>query len=159
MSPEIMISVLARLNALLEGKYHEHKQKLKRFKTLQLSLLLVSTSVGISLFLLYDASIVQMIFVLIGFNILFFVGFRPQTAYNQKSVKEKMQKVTLLQVTMKKYLMGEVVSFNGVECSADEGWICDKWGIHKDNERIDYGEFLYDKKIKGLYLEALRNKK
>ena len=159
MSPEIIISVLARLNVLLEQKYHEHTKKMKRFKTLQLSLLVVSTSISITLFLLYHAPIIQMLFVLIGFNLLFFIGFKPRSHYSEKSVKEKMQKVTLLQIAMKKYLMGEEASFDGVKCSADEGWICDKWGFHKDNERIDYGEFLYDKQIKGLYLEALRNKK
>ena len=70
-----------------------------------------------------------------------------------------MQKVLLLQVELKKFLAGEEASFDGVKCSSDEAWICDKWGLHKDNERIDYGEFLYDKDIKGLYLDALRNKK
>lgn len=55
--------------------------------------------------------------------------------------------------------MEEEVSFDGVSCSLTEGWVCDKWGLYKDDERIDYGEFLYDKHIKGLYLEALRNKK
>jgi len=159
MSPEIIISVLARLNILLEKKYHEYRQKMKRFKRLQMSLIVISTSISIVLFLLYHAPILQMLFVLIGFNVLFFIGFKPRSHYSEKSIKVKMQKVTLLQVALKKYLMDEVVSFDGVKCSMKEGWKSDKWGLHKDNERIDYGEFLYDKQIKGLYLEALRNKK
>jgi len=159
MSPEAIISVLSRLNGLLEQKYHEHLAKTKRFKTLQLSLFVISSSVSIVLFVLYHAPILQMLFVLLGFNFLFFIGFKPRTNYNEKSVKAMMQKVTLLQVALRKYLMGEPASFDGVKCSMDEGWISDKWGFHKDDERIDYGEFLYDKEIKGLYLEALRNKK
>ena len=159
MSPEAIISVLARLNGLLEEKYHEHTKKIKRFKTLQMSLAVISASVSIVLFVLYHAPILQMLFVLIGFNFLFYIGFKPRTNYSEKSVKEKMQKVTLLQVALKKYLMGESARFDGVKCSMDEGWIVDKWGFHKDDERIDYGEFLYEKEVKGLYLEALRNKK
>jgi len=159
MSPEAIISVLARLNVLLEQKYHAHLKKMKRFKTLQISLAVISVSLSLVLFVVYHASIVQMLFVLLGFNLLFFIGFKPKTLYSEKSVKEMMQKVTMLQVTLRKYLMGESVHFDGVECRSDEGWIADKWGFHKENERIDYAEFLYQKEIKGLYLEALRNKK
>ena len=122
-------------------------------------LIILSSSVSLVLFVLYHASVVQMLFILLGFNVLFYIGFKPRTVYSEKKVKEKMQKVLLLQVELKKFLAGEEASFDGVKCSSDEAWICDKWGLHKDNERIDYGEFLYDKDIKGLYLDALRNKK
>jgi len=159
MSPEAIVSVLARLNLLLELKYKEHTHKFKKFKTLQMSLIIISSSISIVLFVMYHAPIIQMLFVLVGFNTLFFVGFKPKTHYSESAVKKIMQKVVLLQVSLKKYMMGEVASFDGVKCSMEEGWIADKWGFHKDNERIDYAEFLYDKQIKGLYLEALRNKK
>jgi len=159
MSPEAIISILARLNVLLEGKYLEQKQKLKKFKQLQMMLFILSSSVSIVLFVLYHASIVQMLFVLTGFNILFFVGFKPRAVYDEKNVKKMMQDVVNVQVALRKFIMGERVSFDGVQCSSDEGWSCDKWGLYKDDERIDYGEFLYHKNIKGLYLEALRNKK
>ena len=132
---------------------------MKKFKQLQMVLLLLSFSISLVLFVIYHAPILQMLFILVGFNLLFFIGFKPRTHYDERSVKKMMHKVLSLQVTLKKYLAGERVSFDGVECSADEGWICDKWGMYKGNERIDYGEFLYDKYVKGLYLEALRNKK
>ncbi|MDF1881028.1 hypothetical protein JHD50_06870 [Sulfurimonas sp. MAG313] len=159
MSPEAIVSVLVRLNILLEDKYKEHTQKFKKFKTLQMSLIIISSSISIVLFVLYHAPVLQMLFVLIGFNLLFFVGFKPKTHYSEGSVKQMMQKVVLLQVKLKKYMTGETVSFDGVKCCIDEGWTADKWGLHKDNERIDYAEFLYDTSIKGLYLQALRNKK
>lgn len=159
MSPEAIISILVRLNLLLEGKYQEQKKKYKKFKQLQMMLVLLSFSVSLVLFVLYHAPILQMLFVLFGFNFLFFIGFKPRSVYNEKNVKNMMQNVVTVQVSLKKFIMGETASFDGVKCSLDEGWICDKWGLHKDSERIDYGEFLYDKHIKGLYLEALRNKK
>ena len=70
-----------------------------------------------------------------------------------------MQEIVLLQVTLKKFIMEEEVSFSGKLCSSKDGWSVDKWGLYKGNERIDYSELLYDKRIKGLYVEALRNKK
>lgn len=159
MSPEVILQVLTRLNVLLEQKHKEHLSKSRKFRTLQMSLIVISSSISMVLFLIYHAPILQMLFVLFGFNLLFYVGFKPRTAYNEKSVKEKMQKVILLQVALRKYLSGEKAKFDSVVCSLDEGWISDKWGFHKENERIDYGSFLYDKYIKGLYLEAMRNKK
>lgn len=159
MSPEAIISVLARLNVLLEEKYNEHIQKSKKFKMLQMTLIVISSSISIVLFVIYHAPILQMLFVLVGFNFLFFIGFKPRTYYDERSVKKYMQKIISVQVALRKYIVGEKASFDGVVCCADEGWICDKWGFHKGNERIDYGEFLYDKNIKGLYLQALRNKK
>lgn len=159
MSPEAIISVLARLNVLLEGKYQEQKKKYKKFKQLQMMLIVLSSSVSLVLFVLYHAPILQMLFVLLGFNFLFFIGFKPRAVYNEKNVKNMMQNIVTVQVALRKFIMGETVSFDGVKCSLDEGWIFDKWGLYKENERIDYGEFLYDKNIKGLYLEALRNKK
>ena len=159
MSPEATISVLARLNILLEGKYQEQKRKYKKFKQLQMMLIILSSSIALVLFVIYHAPILQMLFVLSAFNFLFFIGFKPRAVYNEKNVKKMMEKVVNTQVALRKFIMGETTSFDGVTCSLDEGWICDKWGFHKDNERIDYGEFLYDKNIKGLYLEALRNKK
>ena len=159
MSPDVIVSALARLNALLQAKYNEQKVKDKKFKQLQMMLGVLSFSVGLVLFISYQASIWQMIFILVGFNILFFVGFKPRAVYSEKKVKTMMKKVLDLQVTLKKFIMDEEVSFNGVKCSQDEGWICDKWGMTKGDERIDYSAFLYDKHIKGLYIEALRNKK
>lgn len=159
MSPEVIVSSLARLNELLQKKFEEHKAKQKKFKQMQMILVILSFSITLVLFVIYNASFLQMLFILIGFNTLFFVGFKPRTPYREAWVKEKMQKVILLQVALKKFLMEEEASFDGVKCQSDEGWIADKWGFHKDNERIDYGAFLYDKHIKGLYLEALRNKK
>ena len=159
MSPEAILLVLTRLNLLLEKKYNEHLQKAKKFKTLQMSLIVISSSISMVLFIIYHAPILQMLFVLVGFNLLFYIGFKPKTHYDEKSVKEKMQKVVLLQVALRKYIIGEKVSFDGVQCCADEGWTSDKWGLYKDNERIDYASFLHDKYIKGLYLQALRNKK
>jgi len=159
MSPEAILHVLSRLNLLLEVKHKEHVQKGKRFKTLQMSLIVISSSISLVLFVIYHAPIVQMLFVLVGFNFLFFIGFKPRTHYDEKSVKEKMQKVVLLQVALRKYMTGEKASFDGVTCCMEEGWIIDKWGFHKENERIDYGSFLYDKTIKGLYMQAFRNKK
>jgi len=159
MSPEAILQVLTRLNLLLEHKYKEHLKKSKRFKTLHMSLIVISSSISLVLFMIYHPPVFQMLFVLFGFNILFYIGFKPRTLYNEKSVKEKMQKVVLLQVALRKYIMGEKASFDGIQCSMDEGWISDKWGFYKENERIDYGAFLYDKYVKGLYLQALRNKK
>ena len=159
MSPEVIVSSLARLNELLQKKFQEHKAKQKKFKQMQMILVILSFSITLVLFVIYHASFLQMLFILVGFNTLFFVGFKPRTPYNEQWVKTMMQKVTLLQVSLKKFLMEEEAAFDGVKCHIDEGWTCDKWGFHKDNERIDYGEFLYDKHIKGLYLEALRNKK
>ncbi|PHR56202.1 MAG: hypothetical protein COA44_08920 [Arcobacter sp.] len=159
MSPEVILQVLSRLNLLLELKYKEHLQKSKKFKTLHMSLIVISSSISMVLFIIYHAPILQMLFVLFGFNFLFYIGFKPRTHYNEKSVKQKMQKVVLLQVALRKYIAGEKASFDGVVCSLDEGWISDKWGFHKKNERIDYGSFLYDKYIKGLYMQAMRNKK
>ena len=159
MSPEAMISIFARLNALLEEKYQEQQQKYKKFKQLQMMLAIISFSVSLVLFVLYHAPVLQMLFVLLAFNFLFYIGFKPRAVYNEKNVKSMMQKVVSLQVSLKKFIMGEEASFDGVSCSAEEGWNCDKWGLFKDDERIDYGAFLYNKNIKGLYLEALRNKK
>lgn len=159
MSPEVIVSALARLNGLLEAKYNEQKLKDKKFKQLQMMLAVLSFSVGFVLFIAYSTSVIQMIFLLAGFNLLFFVGFKPRAVYSEKKVKGMMKQVVQLQVSLKKFIMGEEVSFDDVKCSQDEGWICDKWGMYKNDERIDYGEFLYDKRIKGLYIEALRNKK
>jgi len=159
MSPEVIVSALARLNGLLEAKYHEQKSKDKKFKQQQMMLAILSFSVGFVLFLSYHTSVLQMLFILAGFNILFFVGFKPRAVYSEKKVKNMMKNVLKLQVELKKFIMDEEASIDGVGCSQSEGWICDKWGLYKENERIDYGEFLYDKHIKGLYLEALRNKK
>jgi len=159
MSPEAIISILSRLSILLEQKHHEQKKKDKKFKQLQMMLITLSSSVSFVLFLLYHAPIVQMLFLLLAFNLLFYIGFKPRTHYNEKNTKKIMEKIVKVQVALRKFIMGEVVSFDGVECSLDEGWTCDKWGLFKDDERIDYGTFLYEKNIKGLYLEALRNKK
>jgi len=159
MSPEAIISILARLNVLLEEKYHEQKKKYKKFKQLQMMLIILSSSISLVLFVLYHAPVIQMLFVLIAFNVLFYIGFKPRAIYSEKNVKSMMHKAVQLQVTLRKFIMGERVDFDGVTCCLDEGWNCDKWGLYKDNERIDYGGFLYDKHIKGLYLEALRNKK
>jgi hypothetical protein len=159
MSPEVIVSSLARLNELLQKKFEEHKAKQKKFKQMQMILVILSFSITLVLFVIYNASFLQMLFILVGFNALFFVGFKPRTPYREKWVKAKMQKIVLLQVALKKFIMEEEASFDGVKCQIDEGWIADKWGFHKDNERVDYGAFLYDKHIKGLYLEALRNKK
>ena len=159
MSPEVIIAALSRLNELLEQRYKEQKNKLKRFKQLQMMLLVLSGSVALVLFFLYQASALRMIFIIFSFNVLFYIGFKPRGMYSEKNVKNMMQHIVMLQVTLKKFLMEEEVSFEGVKCSAKEGWICDKWGLYKDDERIDYSELLYDKRLKGLYLEALRNKK
>ncbi len=159
MSPEIIIAALTRLNELLESKYKEQKVKIKKFKQLQMMLAVASLSVVFVLFLLYQTSAIQMIFVIAAFNVLFFIGFKPRTVYSEKNVKFFMERIVMLQVTLKKFLMEEEVSFDGVKCSLSEGWICDRWGLYKEDERIDYAAFLYDKHIKGLYLEALRNRK
>lgn len=159
MSPELILSALARLNELLKVKYQQHKQKLKKFKQLQLMLIVLSSSIALVLFVIYHASAVQMLFILFGFNFLFFIGFKPRTKYSEKSVKEMMKKVISLQLKLQKFLSGEEVDFDGISCSQEEGWLCDKWGVYKDDERIDYGEFLYAKEIKGLYIEALRGKR
>ncbi len=159
MSPEFIISALARLNELLESKYHQQKQKLKKFKQLQMMLIVLSSSVALVLSMIYHASPVQMLFILFAFNFLFFIGFKPRSRYAEKQVKAMMGKVVALQVKLQKFLADEEVSFDGVNCLQEEGWICDKWGLYRDDERIDYGEFLYDKDIKGLYLEALRGKR
>ncbi len=159
MSPEVIIAALSRLNELLELKYKEQKAKIKKFKQLQMMLIVLSSSVVFVLFFLYQASALRMIFIIAAFNILFFIGFKPRTVYSEKNVKSFMERIVKLQVTLRKFLMEEEVDFEGVKCSSREGWICDKWGLYKEDERIDYGEFLYDKYIKGLYLEALRNRK
>ena len=159
MSPEVIVSSLARLNFLLEDKFKEHIFKQKKFKQMQMMLLVLSFSISLTLFVIYNASFLQMLFIIVGFNVLFFLGFKPRGIYNEKKVKEIMKKILSLQVKIKKFIMEEDVSFDGVKCNINDGWICDKWGLHKDGERIDYSEFLYDKKVKGLYLDALRNKK
>ena len=159
MSPEVIIAALTRLTELLELKYQEQNVKMKKFKQLQMMLAVLSLSVVFVLFFLYQASAIKMIFIIAAFNILFFIGFKPRTIYSENNVKKFMQRVVMLQVTLKKFLMEEEVDFDGVKCSLNDGWICDKWGLYKEDERIDYGEFLYDKHIKGLYVEALRNKK
>lgn len=159
MSPEVIIAALSRLNELLELKYKEQKAKMKKFKQLQMMLIVLSSSVVLVLFFLYQVSALRMIFIIVAFNILFFIGFKPRTIYSEKNVKNFMEHIVMLQVTLKKFLMEEEVSFGGVKCSSAEGWVCDKWGLYKEDERIDYSELLYDKHIKGLYLEALRNKK
>lgn len=159
MSPEVIIAALSRLNELLELKYKEQKAKAKKFKQLQMMLIILSSSVVLVLFFLYQASALRMIFIIVAFNILFFIGFKPRTVYSERNVKRFMEHIVMLQVTLKKFLMEEEVSFDGVKCSSTEGWVCDKWGLYKEDERIDYSELLYDKHIKGLYLDALRNKK
>jgi hypothetical protein len=159
MSLEIIISALARLNELLDKKFQEHKKRLKKFKQMQMMLVVLSVSISLVLFVIYSPSVLQMIFILAGFNILFFISFRPKSSYNEVKVKKMMQEVVFLQVKLRKFLMEEEVSFDGVKCSSEEGWICDKWGFYKEDERIDYAEFLYDKSIKGLYMQALKNKK
>ena len=159
MSPEIIISALLRLNELLELKYQEHKNKFKKFKQMQMMLLVLSVSISLVMFVIYQAPVIQMIFMLFAFNFLFFIGFRPRSVYNEKKVKKTMQDVVYLQVKLRRFLMEEEVGFDGVICSVEEGWICDKWGFFKENERIDYAEFLYDKHIKGLYMQALKNRK
>lgn len=159
MSPELIISALERLNELLESKYHEQKQKQKRFKQLQMMLIVLSSSVALVLSVIYHASPLQMLFVLFAFNFLFFIGFKPRSRYSEKKVKAMMGKAVALQLTLQKFLGEEEVSFEGVRCSQEEGWVCDKWGLYRDDERIDYSAFLYDRDIKGLYLEALRGKR
>lgn len=159
MSPELIISALTRLNELIESKYHEQKHKQKKFKQLQMMLIVLSSSVALVLSVIYHASPVQMLFVLFAFNFLFFIGFKPRSRYGEKDVKAMMGKTVALQLKLQKFLADEQVSFDGVNCSQDEGWICDKWGLYRDDERIDYSAFLYDKDIKGLYLEALRGKR
>lgn len=159
MSPELIISALARLNELLESQYHEQKQKQKKFKQLQMMLMILSASIAIVLFVIYHASPIQMLFVLFGFNFLFFIGFKPRSRYGEKNVKTMMGKVVALQLKLQKFLADEQVSFDGVSCSQEEGWICDKWGLYRDDERIDYSAFLYDRDIKGLYLEALKGRR
>jgi len=159
MSPEIIIAALARLNELLEQRVKEQQKKTKKFRQLQMMLLVLSVSVAFVLLFIYQTSALQMIFIIAGFNLLFFIGFKPRMLYSEKNVKGMMQEIVKLQVILKKFLMEEEVSFDGVRCSSKEGWICDKWGLYRDDERIDYSELLYDKRIKGLYLEALRNKK
>jgi hypothetical protein len=156
MSPELIISALARLNELLESKHHEQK---KKYKQLQMMLIILSSSVALVLFVIYHASPLQMLFVLFAFNFLFFIGFKPRARYGEKNVKTMMAKVVALQIKLQKFLGDEQVSFDGVTCSQEEGWTCDKWGLYKDDERIDYGVFLYEKDIKGLYLEALRGRR
>lgn len=159
MSPEAIISVLARLNTLLEGRYHDYLGKLKRFKKMQMLLAVLSVSVALVLFMIYHSPAMQFIYIILGFNVLFYIGFKPRSFYTESNVKSKMQQVVSTQVNLKKYLMGERVRFDGVECQMDEGWQCDKWGLFKEDERIDYGVYLYDKHIKGLYLEALKNRR
>lgn len=159
MSPESIISVLSRLNELLEARHQEHMARVKRFRQLQMMLFVLSLSVAITLFFVYSASVVQMGFILLGFNLLFFIGFKPRSFYNKKNLETLRRRIVSLQDTLKKFLTGEEVSFGTQRCSLDEGWNFDKWGLHKGNRRIDYGEFLYDKEIKGLYLEALRNRR
>jgi len=159
MSPEQILSSLARLNELLEAKYNEYVLKLKKFKQFQMILAVLSFSISLVMFVTYSASIIQMLFILFAFNVLFFIGFKPKSAYSEKKVKKMMQNVLSLQVKLRKFLMQEKVSFSGFEFSSEDGWTCDKWGFYKEDERIDYADFLYDKHIKGLYLEALKNKK
>jgi len=159
MSPEIILSSLARLNQLLQGRYEAQLKKQKKFKQMQMMLMVLSVSISLVLFVIYAPSVIQMLFILFGFNLLFFIGFKPRSTYSEKKVKVLMQKVINLQVNLKKFMMEEEASFDGVKCSLEEGWLCDKWGLYKDDERIDYATFLYEKNIKGLYLEALRNKK
>lgn len=159
MSPEAILGALSRLNELLEGRFKQEGKKTKKFKNLQMMLLVLSISIAMVLFLIYQASALKIIFIIFGFNVLFFIGFKPKSLYSEKNVKKMMQDIVLLQVTLKKFMMEEEVSFSGKLCSSKEGWILDKWGLYKENERIDYSELLYDKRIKGLYVEALRNKK
>ena len=159
MSPELIISALVRLNELLESKYHEQKQKQKKFKQLQMMLIVLSSSIALVLFVIYHASPIQMLFILFAFNFLFFIGFKPRSRYGEKNVKVMMAKVVALQIKLQKFLGDEQVSFDGVSCSQEEGWICDKWGLYRDDERIDYSEVLYHKDIKGLYLQALRGRR
>ncbi len=159
MSPESTITVLARLNELLQARYQEQNVKVKKFRQLQMMLLLLSFSVGIVLFVLYSPSLFQMGYILIGFNLLFFVGFKPRSFYSKKNLEQIRLRIADLQSRLKQFISGEEVSFDGQKCSLREEWIFDKWGMHTEDKRIDYGEFLYDKHVKGLYIEALRNKK
>ncbi len=159
MSPESIIAVLARLNVLLEERYHAYLAKVKRFRKMQMLLAVLSVSVALVMFVIYHSPAMQFVYILFAFNVLFYIGFKPRSAYNEKHVKAMMQQVVGTQVSLKKYLMGERVSFDGVACEMDEGWQCDKWGLYRENERIDYGAYLYDKHIKGLYLEALKNRR
>lgn len=159
MSPEIIISALTRLMDLLEKRFLEQKRKHKKFKQLQMMLIVLSFSISLVLFVVYKTSIMQMLFVLFAFNFLFYIGFKPRSFYSEKKVEKMKQDILYLLENLKKFLMEEEVSFNGISCRASDGWACDKWGLYKEDKRIDYGEFLYDKHIKGLYIEALRNKK
>jgi archaellum biogenesis protein FlaJ (TadC family) len=88
MSPELIISALARLNELLESKHHEQKKKYKKFKQLQMMLIILSSSVALVLFVIYHASPLQMLFVLFAFNFLFFIGFKPRARYGEKKCKD-----------------------------------------------------------------------
>ena len=115
MSPEVIVSALARLNGLLEAKYKEQQAKDKKFKQLQMILGLLSFSVGLILTMSYGASILQMLFILAGFNFLFFIGFKPRAVYSEKNVKVMMKDVLRLQVSLKKFIMNEEVSFKGVK--------------------------------------------
>ena len=92
MSPEAILSILARLNILLEEKYNEHIQKIKKFKILQMTLIVISSSISLVLFVIYHAPILQMLFVLVGFNFLFYIGFKHRTHYDKKAVKTKVLK-------------------------------------------------------------------
>jgi hypothetical protein len=159
MSPEIVISALTRLNELLNARYEEQKKKVKKFRQLQLMLLLLSFSVCVLLFVFYSPSLVQMAFILIGFNLLFFIGFTPRSFYSKKNIDVFALRISDLQSRLKLLLSGEETSFEGSRCSLEQGWTFDKWGMHKEGKRVDYAVFLYDKHIKGLYLEALKNKK
>lgn len=159
MSPESTITVLSRLNELLQARHQEYNTKVKKFRQQQLILLLLSFSVGIVLFVLYSPSLFQMGYILIGFNLLFFIGFKPRSFYSKKNLEQIRLRINDLQSRLKQFLSGEEVSFDGQKCSLAEGWSFDKWGMHTEEKRIDYAEFLYDKHVKGLYLEALRNKK
>ena len=97
MSPEIVIAALSRLNELLELKYREQKVKLKKFKQLQMMLIVLSSSVVLVLFFLYQVSALRMIFIIFAFNVLFFIGFKPRTAYSEKNVKtETKNKIDIM---------------------------------------------------------------
>ena len=159
MSPETILGALTRLNELLAGRFEQENKKTKKFKNLQMMLLVLSVSIAMVLFLIYQASALKIIFIIFGFNVLFFIGFKPKNMYSEKNVKKMMKDIVVLQDSLKKFMMEEEVSFSGRLCSSKEGWTLDKWGLYKENERIDYSELLYDKRIKGLYVEALRNKK
>lgn len=159
MSPEAVISVLSRLNELLQARYEEQNAKVKKFKQRQLILLLMSFSVAIVLYVLYSPSLFQTGYILVGFNLLFYVGFKPRSFYSKKNLEQIRLRIAGLQSKLKEFISGQEVSFGDRNCSIDEGWVFDKWGMHKEAERVDYAEFLYDKHVKGLYLEALRNKK